>query len=131
MADKTFQCSVIAPEAQVFDGRVESVVIPAHDGEIGILVNRAPLVCKLGAGRLRVRMAGEHREWFVDGGFAQVVDDQVIVLTQRALRPEEVSATEAHGRLEEALKMPGHDDVAARRKARAVASARAEIRMAK
>ena len=41
-------CSVITPEAQVFDGAAESVVVPAHDGEIGILFNRAPLLAKLG-----------------------------------------------------------------------------------
>ena len=56
MAEQTFQCRVITPEAQVYDGQVEAVVIPAHDGEIGILFNRAPLLCKLGPGRMRVRM---------------------------------------------------------------------------
>lgn len=129
MADKTFNCSVLTPEAQVVDGDVESVVLPAHDGEIGILFSRAPLLCKLGAGRLRLRKGSEEQAWFVDGGFAQVIDNKVTVLTQRALRPEEMSADEAQGRLEEALKMPAGDDAAARRKDEMVASARAQIRM--
>ncbi|MDM8008927.1 MAG: ATP synthase F1 subunit epsilon [Phycisphaerae bacterium] len=130
MADKTFKCSVITPEAQVFDGNVESVVLPVHDGEIGILFNRAPLLCKLGAGSLRLRKGNEETTWFVDGGFAQVIENQVTVLTQKALRPEEISAADAQARLEEARKMPAGDELAARRKDRAVASARAQIRMA-
>ncbi len=131
MNDKNFHCSVITPEAQVFDGEVQSVVLPAHDGQIGILFNRAPLLCKLGAGRLRLQTEVEEHDWFIDGGFAQVIDNKVTVLTQRALRPQEISAADAQTRLEEARKVPAVDDLAARRKAQAEASARAQLRMAK
>ncbi len=131
MNEKLFHCTVITPEAQPFDGQVESVVLPAHDGQIGILFNRAPLLCKLGAGRLRLQTEVEEHDWFIDGGFAQVIDNKVTVLTQRALRPQEIPAAEASARLEEALKMPATDDVAARRKSQAIASARAQLRMAK
>ncbi|HPD28758.1 MAG TPA: ATP synthase F1 subunit epsilon [Phycisphaerae bacterium] len=130
MAEKTFKCSVLTPEARVFEGDVESVVLPAHDGEIGVLFCRAPLLCKLGAGSLRLRKGTETQTWFVDGGFAQVIENQVTVLTQKALRPEEISAADAQARLEEALKMPAGDDAALRRKNRIVAGARAQLRMA-
>lgn len=129
--DKTFQCSLITPEGRLFDGRVTSVVIPAHDGEIGVLYNRAPLLCKMGPGRLRVQTPVEQRDWFVDGGFAHVIDNKVSILTQKALRPEEISATDAQARLEEALRMRVGDDDAVRLKAQAVARARAQLRMAK
>jgi ATP synthase F1 beta subunit/ATP synthase F1 epsilon subunit len=131
MNEKLFHCTVITPEAQPFDGQVESVVLPAHDGQIGILFNRAPLLCKLGAGRLRLATAVEEHDWFIDGGFAQVIDNKVTVLTQRALPAQEISAAEASARLDEALKLPTPDDVAARRKTQAIASARAQLRMAR
>ena len=52
MPDTAFQIAVVTPDAQVFDRRAGSAVLPAHDGEIGILRGRAPLLCKLGIGVL-------------------------------------------------------------------------------
>lgn len=125
-------CSVITPEAQVFDGPADAVVIPAHDGEIGILPQRAPLLAKLGAGLMRLTTpGGGHENWFIDGGFAQVVDNRVIVLTQRALRPEQIDRGRAVQQLDAARAMPAHDDVALKRKATAEASARAQLRIAR
>jgi F-type H+-transporting ATPase subunit epsilon len=131
MASKTLQCSVITPEAAVYDGPADAVVVPAHDGEIGILPDRAPLLCKLGAGRLRVRIGNSEESWFVDGGFAQVLDNVVTVLTQRSIRPHEIDRAEAEAMLAEAQKMKTDDDVSARRKAEAEASARARLRIAR
>ena len=131
MAEKTLQCSVITPEAQVFEGAVEAVVLPAHDGEIGILFNRAPLLCKLGAGSLRVRSDVGEESWFIDGGFAQVIDNQVTVLTKKAVPSEDITLADAQARLAEALEMPAVDEISAHRKAQAVAGARAQLRMAR
>jgi F-type H+-transporting ATPase subunit epsilon len=124
-------CSVITPEARVFDGPAESVTIPAHDGEIGILPNRAPLVARLGAGRMHLRAAdGTVENWFIDSGFAQVLENRVVVLTQKAVRPEEIDTSRAAEQLAAARAMPAKDDVAFRRKAAAEASARAQLRVA-
>ncbi len=131
MAEKTLQCSVITPEAQAFEGEVDSVVLPAHDGEIGILFNRAPLLCRLGAGSLRARHGMEEMTWFIDGGFAQVIDNRVTVLTKTAVPSEEINRADAEARLAEALEMPATDEITSRRKAQAVACARAQLRMAK
>jgi F-type H+-transporting ATPase subunit epsilon len=130
MAEQLLHCSVITPEAQVYDGDVDSVVIPAHDGEIGVLFNRAPLLCKLGAGRLRLQHAGREESWFIDGGFAQVLDNKVLVLTQQACTPDQIDRAEAEAMLELARQMHPTDDVAARKKARLEASARARLRIA-
>lgn len=124
-------CSVITPEAQVYDGMAESVVLPAHDGEIGILPHRAPLLCKLGAGKLRLRpVGGAEESWFIDGGFAQVIDNRVVVLTQKAVRPAEIDRARAQILLEEARSMPATDEVDYRRKTAAEESARAQLRVA-
>lgn len=130
-ASTALRCSVITPESQIFDGAADFVVIPAHDGEIGILPNRAPLLARLGAGQMRLQATGGGEEsWFIDGGFAQVLNNRVIVLTQKAIRPEKLSRAKAAEQLDAARSMPGGDDVAARRKAALEASARAQLRLA-
>jgi len=124
-------CSVITPEAQMFDGPADFVVVPAHDGEIGILPGRAPLLAKLGAGLLRLTKPGGGKEsWFIAGGFVQVLDNKVIVLTQRAMRPDQIDRSRAVEQLAAARAMPAHDDIALKRKAAAEATARAQLHFA-
>jgi len=131
MADKSFQCSIITPESQVFDDRVDAVTLPAHDGGMGVLFNRAPLVCKLGAGALRIRKQDSEQIWYVDSGFAQVLENKVIVLTQQALRPDEIDRSRAEQMLEDARQMKVSTDAENEAKAHAEARARAQLRMAK
>lgn len=77
---------VISPERTLFEGQVESLVAPAFDGEVGILTGHAPMMTLLGRGVLRLRGAGSDapREFAVEGGFLQVADDRVRVVTERA-----------------------------------------------
>jgi F-type H+-transporting ATPase subunit epsilon len=76
--------SVISPEKVLFEGAARAVTAPAFDGEMGILPMHAPLMTLLGKGTLRVETADGERRFGVDGGFLQVVDDQVRVVTERA-----------------------------------------------
>lgn len=86
MAGRTFRCQLITPEAAALDTQATFCAITAHDGEIGILPNRAPLVCKLGIGELRISAAdGSRLSYYIDGGFAEVAENQVSVLTQKAI----------------------------------------------
>jgi F-type H+-transporting ATPase subunit epsilon len=75
--------SVISPEQTLFDGEAESVVAPAFDGEVGILSHHAPMMTLLGKGELRLGGAGGTR-FQVEGGFLQVADDHVRVVTEKA-----------------------------------------------
>lgn len=88
---KTIQLRVITPERQVLAETTNSVVIPMHDGELGVLSGRAPLMCELGIGQLRYESGGHTHRVFIDGGFAQVHADQVTVLTPDAKAQAEVS----------------------------------------
>ena len=76
--------SVISPEKTLFDGSVDSMVAPAFDGEVGILPGHAPMMTLLGKGTLRLGPDGSAGRFRVDGGFLQVVDDAVRVVTERA-----------------------------------------------
>lgn len=78
------QVSVISPERVIFEGEADSVIAPAHDGELGILRGHAPLMALLGQGNLRVRRGNDTESFAVAGGFLQVVDNTVTVLSERA-----------------------------------------------
>jgi F-type H+-transporting ATPase subunit epsilon len=75
--------SVISPEAVLFEGTTESVVAPAFDGQVGILTGHAPMVTLLGKGELRLGEGGGQR-FNIEGGFLQVVDNVVRVVTEHA-----------------------------------------------
>ena len=75
--------SVISPEAVLYEGTTDSIVAPAFDGEVGILVGHAPMMTLLGKGNLRLGTGASFR---VEGGFLQVVDDKVRVVTERATK---------------------------------------------
>ena len=76
--------AVISPEQTLFEGEATSVVAPAHDGEVGILTGHAPMMALLGRGTLRLSSSAGERRFTVSGGFLQVVDDQVRVVTEEA-----------------------------------------------
>jgi F-type H+-transporting ATPase subunit epsilon len=76
--------SVISPEAMLFEGTTNEVVAPAFDGMVGILTGHAPMMTLLGKGTLRIGEGADARRFDVEGGFMQVVDNQVRVVTERA-----------------------------------------------
>ena len=129
--DAQIRCSVITPEEQVVETTATAVVIPAHDGQIGILKDRAPLLCELGAGVLRIDGTTEGpREFFVDGGFAQVLENEVIVLTEHAAAAEDIVRAEAEKALAEAEQMPTKDIDAVEARSKAIDRAKTQLRMA-
>ncbi len=73
---------VISPERTVFRGQAESLVAPAHDGEVGILPKHAPFMTLLGTGTLSIRAGGATRTFRVQGGFLQVVSNTVRIVAQ-------------------------------------------------
>ena len=76
--------SVISPERVLFDGTARGVIAPAFDGEMGILPMHAPLMTLLGRGTLRIDTAEGEKRFGVVGGFLQVVDDTIRVVTEQA-----------------------------------------------
>ena len=75
--------SVISPEAVLYEGTTDAVVAPAFDGQVGIYTDHAPMLTLLGTGELRLG-SDEGRRFRVEGGFLQVADNLVRVVTERA-----------------------------------------------
>jgi F-type H+-transporting ATPase subunit epsilon len=76
--------SLISPERTLYEGEATAIVAPAFDGEVGILAGHAPMMTLLGLGTLRVTRGTEERRFTVEGGFLQVVDDVVRIVTEQA-----------------------------------------------
>ncbi len=76
--------SVISPERTIYDGDADSVVVPAWDGQLGVMRGHAPMLVLLGDGEMRLTRNGISERFHISGGFMQVVDDVVTVLSEQA-----------------------------------------------
>ena len=118
MASKAFRCRVVTPAARILDEDAVYASIPAWDGGIGIMVDRAALLTRLGAGELRVDFAdsaagkGGSRSYIVEGGFAQMVSNRLTILAEKAVPVESIAISEAEAELRAAEgKTVAHDAI--------------------
>jgi F-type H+-transporting ATPase subunit epsilon len=95
----SLQCVVVTPEKAVLDESADFVVVPMFDGELGIAVNRLPLIGRLGIGELRLTTGNRTRHYYIDGGFVQLRDNIVTVLTSRAVPAADINVQDARGAL--------------------------------
>jgi F-type H+-transporting ATPase subunit epsilon len=126
---RLLQCIVVTPERAVLDEAADFVALPMYDGELGVLPGRAALIGRLGYGELRTRHGTQTKRFFVDGGFAQVRENVVTVLTPRAMKAEEINTEAANRALAEAM-TPAPTPEAQEAQLRAQVRARAQIRVA-
>jgi F-type H+-transporting ATPase subunit epsilon len=124
------QCVVVTPERTLFDERVDFIALPLYDGEIGIAPGRSPLIGRLGFGEMRTNVGGTTHRYYLDGGFAQVRDDVVTVLTNRAIPAEQIDVTAASAELERAKAQTAPTEAEQEAKSKAVDRARAQVRIA-
>lgn len=129
-AGNSMRVVIVTPEATVVDDAADFVVVPLFDGELGIAPRHAPLIGRLGFGEARIKQGSAERRLYVDGGFVQVVDNVVSILTNRAVEAREINAAAAEEQLKTAVAMraPTDDEQAIRQ--RSIAQARAQIRAA-
>ena len=123
------QLIVVTPERTTLDEPVEGVSIPMFDGEQGILPGHSPLIGRLGPGELRTNIGGETKRFYVDGGFVQVVNDVVSVLTGRSIPVSEIDLAAAKEALVAAEAQAGNNSSLMEIKRKAVAQAKAQIRL--
>lgn len=98
-----FECSLVTPERAVLDAKATYADLPAHDGQIGVMHLRAPMIIKLGVGRLRLDIAeGQSQQYVIDGGFAEMTDNKLTILTDQALTAGDIDTTATQAALAEA-----------------------------
>lgn len=94
MAEK-IELEVVTPERRVLGEPVDMVTVPGLGGELGILPGHTPLISQLQTGILSYVQEGKTFQLHVSGGFVEVRDDHVAVLSEVAERPEEIDAARA------------------------------------
>ena len=104
----TFGLKIIASDKVFYEGRCRKLVIPAPDGEKGILPNHENMVIAVavGIGRLEAE-EGRWQEVALGGGFAEIVNNRVTLIVDTAERPEDIDvrhAQEQRERAEEQLR---------------------------
>lgn len=123
------QVIVVTPEETVLDCPAEFVALPLIDGEIGILPGHAPTIGRLGYGEMRVRHGSDTQPFYVDGGFAQIADNQVTVLSGRALPVSQLDAQEIRQRLSEAEARHHTTGAEAAQRRQTIDQAKAQLRI--
>lgn len=128
---KTFHCTLVTPEERVLDDSVTYASVPAWDGLVGVAPSRAPMLIKLGDGPLRLDFTeGGSRYFFLGGGFAQMKDNRLSLLTSEAVPAEDIVRADAEKSLQEAAETRAATVDEVEKKQRQVERARQLISMA-
>ncbi len=127
----SLRCVVVTPEETVLDTTAEFIALPLFDGEVGIGRHHSPMIGRMGYGELRIRNGDETSRYYVDGGFVQVADNVVSVLTNRSLAVDSLDAEVAEEQLKTALSTTTTGDEQLAIRDRTISQARAQIRMAR
>lgn len=125
------QSIVVTPEATVRDEPADFVVLPLYDGELGVAPGHTPLIGRLGFGEMRIVHNGVTTRLYIDGGFAQVADNIVSVMTSRAIPAENLDSAVAEQQLAAARNRRVDTPETMALRDRAELQARAQIRVAK
>ena len=86
---------VVTRERKIVEATVDEVILPATDGEIGVLPGHTPLLTSLRIGVLRYRTGSRYERLVISWGFAEVLGDRVIVLAEKGVLPGEIDAATA------------------------------------
>ncbi|MBR5711978.1 MAG: ATP synthase F1 subunit epsilon [Lachnospiraceae bacterium] len=108
MADETsIRLKVFSPNRVFFDGEADLVEFTTTEGDIGVYRNHIPLTVVVAPGVLRITKDGETREATLLDGFATILPDEIVVLSEACEWPEEIDinrAEEARIRAERRMK---------------------------
>ena len=122
-------CVVVTPEETALEQTASFIVLPLFDGEIGIGPGHSPLIGRLGFGEMRLNDGNNVSRYYVDGGFVQVTDNTVSVLTGRAIPAGEVNLDAARKQLEQAKQKPSNTPELMKIRDRLVNQARSQIQV--
>lgn len=92
----TLQCVIVTPVRELYAGDAEFVVLPGAEGEMGVYAMHEPVVTTLKAGAVRVTETGnkEPVRYIVDGGYAQIEAERVMILANRAVAVRDSNPTQ-------------------------------------
>ena len=112
----TLKLEIVTPEAKTYSEDVDMVNLPGAHGDMGIYPNHVPLMTQVVPGEIIARQNGQDHFLAIGEGFAQITPDRVSILTDMAIKADDIDeakAEEARKRAEERLQEKSSDEEAA------------------
>jgi F-type H+-transporting ATPase subunit epsilon len=91
----TLKLEIVTPEAKIYSEDVDMVTLPGVEGEMGIYPMHVPLMTQLTAGELIARKDGQDHFLAIGDGFVEINADRVAIMTDMAIRAENIDETKA------------------------------------
>jgi F-type H+-transporting ATPase subunit epsilon len=91
----TLKLEIVTPEAKIYSEDVDMVTLPGVEGEMGIYPMHVPLMTQVVAGEVAVRKNGQDSHLAVGDGFVQITGDRVAILTDMAVKADDIDETKA------------------------------------
>ena len=134
MADvniKKFRCEIHTPDGEITVDELVCIQVPALDGYMGIMANRAPVLAVLSTGVLTLReSSGEERQLFISRGFCQVGQNVCTILAEECLPLGELNPERAWEILQRAYKLPSDTNEQRELRDEAINAGRTRFRLA-
>ena len=99
---ETLRLRIVTPERLLLDEDVDEVTAPGTEGEFGVFPNHTTFLSSLQPGRLLYKRTGQAKVMAVSGGFAEVVNNTMTVLTDSGELPSEINVERARAALQKA-----------------------------
>ncbi|MBT6722133.1 MAG: F0F1 ATP synthase subunit epsilon [Planctomycetaceae bacterium] len=126
----SINCIVVTPAETAVETEASSITLPLFDGDKGVMADHAPMIGRLGNGELRLEGTEGGSRFYIEGGFVQVLDNTVSILTNRVVAVENLDSSALEQELGDALAMPGNNDEELDLRERASDAVRAQLRVA-
>ncbi len=130
---KHLTLELVTPEKVAWSAPADFVVLPAYEGEMGVLPGHQPFLVQLGAGEVRVTVKDEVQHFAVSGGFAEIKNNTVSLFAETAEDASQIDSERAHQALEKAKASvkPGLDPMQLAAMDAAIRRAQVRVRVAR
>ena len=126
----SINCIVVTPAETAVETEASSITLPLFDGDKGVMADHAPMIGRLGNGELKLEGPEGGSRFYIEGGFVQVLDNTVSILTTRVVAVEDLDSSALAEELSDTLAMPGNNDEELDLRERASDAVRAQLRVA-
>lgn len=104
MAENTFKLNIVTPDKAFYDGDVDRVMFKSTEGDLAVLFDHIPLTTTLSSGIAVIYKDNKEYPAVLHGGFAEIKEDSVSILSNAAEWPEDIDLDRAEASKERAEK---------------------------
>ena len=105
-----FKVEIISPERSILKTETSEVIIPSYEGEIGILKDHIPLITFLRPGIIKI-IDGNKKKFFAEEGTVEFSNNNLLILTPRAIEVSNIDKNSLDGLINEAEKKISNDEI--------------------